>query len=75
MSDLGDDRVSVSVIIASYNLAEYLPAALDSAIGQTCRPTEIGAVREGRGQVPLQRGPHGHRGPGPVVPGAVPGTR
>jgi len=47
MSDLGDDRVSVSVIIASYNLAEYLPAALDSAIGQTCRPTEIIVVDDG----------------------------
>ncbi|MDP9820867.1 bifunctional glycosyltransferase/CDP-glycerol:glycerophosphate glycerophosphotransferase [Nocardioides massiliensis] len=40
-------RPVLSVVIPVYNVAEYLPACLDSALGQTLRNLEIIAVDDG----------------------------
>ncbi|MGH3620481.1 MAG: glycosyltransferase family 2 protein [Sciscionella sp.] len=38
---------TVSVVVISYNYAEYLPMAIDSVLAQTCPPLEILVVDDG----------------------------
>lgn len=41
------DHAAVSIVITNYNYASYLPAAIDSALGQSCRDCEVVVVDDG----------------------------
>ncbi len=43
----GNFRASISAVIPTYNCLEYLPACLDSVLGQTVPPDEILVVDDG----------------------------
>ncbi len=47
IKNIGKKSVKVSVIIPVYNTAEFLKAALDSAIGQTLQDIEIICINDG----------------------------
>jgi glycosyltransferase involved in cell wall biosynthesis len=47
MTPQSKDSILASIIISSYNYAEYLPLVIDSALGQTYRPTEVIVVDDG----------------------------
>jgi glycosyltransferase involved in cell wall biosynthesis len=43
----GTDAPRISVVIPTYNRANYLPQAIDSVLAQTCGPVEIVVVDDG----------------------------
>jgi glycosyltransferase involved in cell wall biosynthesis len=47
MSQVGEDLPLVSVVLPTYNQAEYLPQALDSVLNQTWRDYELIVVNDG----------------------------
>ena len=46
-STLGSGRPRASVVVSSYNYARFLPEAIESALGQTCRDIEVVVVDDG----------------------------